>query len=270
MDKSQSAKECLLKAILEFFRTYQNELFTAKKITELFKLDRGHNYWYAHGLLKELEISGKLEQDHGRGFKYLPPSKSAEISAEAIKFDDTRWKQEVMDRLNKLEKAVYSASSSFIKKKKINMNESGKIQYDLSEKIKEKMLKTFKCLKQTGLEKSKQQSYFNKANQIALCIKISKLHSANDSHWYTLTSTEKKFLESFKNSYVFLGFRDNEKIAYLIPFSEYREDFLSCNQSKAGWHIHINHKLQWCVSSMRKIELSLFEQSLDHECKKVA
>ena len=184
--------------------------------------------------------------------------------------DDVRWKKEVVDRLDRLEKSVYSTSASFITRKEINMNESDKITHDLSEKIKYQMLKTFKHLKQTDLIKSKQQSYYSKTNQIALCIKISKLHSANDSHWYTLTSTEKEFLEGFKNSYVFLGFRDNEKIAYLIPFFEYREDFLRCNQSTAGWHININHKLQWCVSGMRKIELSLFEQSLDLEPKKVA
>ena len=269
-DKSQSAREQLLKAILEFFRIYQNELFTAKKITELFKLDRGHNYWYAHGLLKELETSGKLEQDHGRGFKYLPSFKQAGMSAESMNCNKEGWKQEIMDRLNKLEKAVCSDSPSFIKDKEIDMNKSDKIKYYLSEKIKDQMLETFKHLKQTELTKEKQH-YFNKANQIALCIKISKLHPNNSQqYWYTLTSAEKDFLEGFKNSYIFLGFRDNKKTAYLIPFYEYRNDFLICNQTKTGWHIHINHKLQWCVPSRQKIELSLFEVPLYLEPKKVA
>ena len=57
-DKTQSARECLLNAISEFFKLYPNELFTAKTITELFKLDIGYNHWPAHGLLKELEERG--------------------------------------------------------------------------------------------------------------------------------------------------------------------------------------------------------------------
>ena len=189
---------------------------------------------------------------------------------ESMNCNKEGWKQEIMDRLNKLEKAVCSDSPSFIKDKEIDMNKSDKIKYYLSEKIKDQMLETFKHLKQTELTKEKQH-YFNKANQIALCIKISKLHPNNSQqYWYTLTSAEKDFLEGFKNSYIFLGFRNNKKTAYLIPFYEYRNDFLICNQTKTGWHIHINHKLQWCVPSRQKIELSLFEVPLYLEPKKVA
>ena len=88
-----------------------------------------------------------------------------------------------------------------------NKNRDRSQNNNTEERLKEKMVETFQQVKQTSLIKKirKQQSYFNKIDHIALCIKISKLHSINNSqkYWYTLTLKEKNFLANFKNSYVF-------------------------------------------------------------------
>ena len=68
--KIQSAQECLLDAVLEFLKNNPNKFFGAKKISDKLGLIEGHNFYFTHGLLTELKKRGKVEQSHGRGFKY--------------------------------------------------------------------------------------------------------------------------------------------------------------------------------------------------------
>ena len=68
--KIQDAQKCLLDAIFEFLKNNPNEFFGAKKISDTLGLIEGHNFYFAHDLLTELKKRGKIEQSHGRGFKY--------------------------------------------------------------------------------------------------------------------------------------------------------------------------------------------------------
>ncbi|MDE0118481.1 MAG: hypothetical protein OXM55_00545 [Bdellovibrionales bacterium] len=137
---------------------------------------------------------------------------------------------------------------------------------EVEESLKEKMLKTFKHLKQVHVErkKSTQNLYCNRTNQVAVCIKTSKAYPNDPTkkYWYTLTHGEKPFLEQYKKSYVFLGCLDNCNTAYLIPFHDYKEYFLKCSTTQTGWHININHKLYWFPSKAEEIDLSQFKVQL--------
>ena len=131
------------------------------------------------------------------------------------------------------------------------------------ESLKEKMLKTFRHLKQVhvGREKSKRNLYFNNIHQVAVCIKTSKVHLDNpiQKYWYTLNFGEKSFLEKYKNSYLFLGCLDNSNTAYLIPFHSYKRCF---DTAETRWHININHQLYWRCSKGEDINLSQFKVPL--------
>ncbi len=131
------------------------------------------------------------------------------------------------------------------------------------ESLKEKMLKTFRHLKQVhvGREKSKRNLYFNNIHQVAVCIKTSKVHLDNPTqkYWYTLNFGEKSFLEKYKNSYLFLGCLDNSNTAYLIPFHSYKRCF---DTAETRWHININHQLYWRCSKGEDINLSQFKVPL--------
>ena len=130
------------------------------------------------------------------------------------------------------------------------------------ETLKKTLLKTFEQSYKTKLIKKTTNLHFSKDNQIALCIMTSKDYpvSYTQKYWYTLTPTEKSFLESFKKSYVFLGCLDNENEAYLIPFHKYKQAFLSCDITKTGWHIRINHNLHWYFPNIPDIDLSTFKR----------
>ena len=69
-NKIQQTQESFLKAILDFYKDNPNEYFTAKDITEKFDLISGHNNWFVHYALKELQSRGKLAQKKRSGFKY--------------------------------------------------------------------------------------------------------------------------------------------------------------------------------------------------------
>ncbi len=131
------------------------------------------------------------------------------------------------------------------------------------ESLKEKILETFRHLKQVhvGREKSKRNLYFNNIHQVAVCIKTSKVHLDNPTqkYWYTVTSGEKSFLEKYKNSYLFLGCLDNSNTAYLIPFHSYKRCF---DTAETRWHININHQLYWRCSKGEDINLSQFKVPL--------
>ncbi len=135
----------------------------------------------------------------------------------------------------------------------MNREEKEKTAHKL---LKQKMVKTFEVFKDIKLNKNSQKLWLDHSEKTRLCIMTSKSHSSSKlyppssslKYWFTLTKSAKDFLDNAQTGYVFLGFLDDNQSAYLIPFFDYKEYFLSCNTTETGWHIRINHKLKWCFS----------------------
>ena len=130
-------------------------------------------------------------------------------------------------------------------------------------KLKKKMVETFEHLKGIKLERKSQNLWFY-SNEMKLCVMTSKTHlfSGRQKYWYTLTYSAQEFLDPAKTGYVFLGCLDNNKTAYLIPFVKYKKHFLDCDTTETGWHIRINHQLQWYFQNKQNINLLQFEKTL--------
>ena len=135
---------------------------------------------------------------------------------------------------------------------------------DKHKKLKQRMIKTFEKLKNIKLNKRSGSLWFDDSNKVRVCIMTSQPYQQTSKYWFTLTPNRKKFLDNAQKAYVFLGFLDNKQFAYLIPYTDYKEHFLSCNTTDTGWHITINHKLEWYFSqnNPQSIDLLQFKKAL--------
>ena len=70
-DIMEQNKEHKIKRILRLFENNPDAFFTASKINQTLGLPVGYNHWPTHALLTELKERGYLEQEKGRGFKYI-------------------------------------------------------------------------------------------------------------------------------------------------------------------------------------------------------
>ena len=108
--------------------------------------------------------------------------------------------------------------------------------------------------------------WFDDSGKTKICIITSKSYPSSfvQKYWFTLTESEKDFLDDSQTGYVFLGFLDNNQSAYLIPFFDYKKYFLNCDTTETGWHIRINHDLKWYFSKNESqiIDLLKFQISL--------
>ena len=122
------------------------------------------------------------------------------------------------------------------------------------------MLRTFESLKDITLSKKSECVWFKKIDnevKVGLCVMTSKDYSKEEDYftkyyplnrWFTLIKGQKNFLDTSQESYVFLGFLDNDPSAYLIPYNPYKKHFKDCIEGKGKnekSHIKINHRLGW-------------------------
>ncbi len=146
------------------------------------------------------------------------------------------------------------------------MNREKKEERKIHTLLKQKIAKTFEKLKNIKLNKKSDSLWFDDSDKVRLCIMTSRSYpsSHTQKYWFTLTESEKDFLDDSQKGYVFLGFLDNNQSAYLIPFFDYKECFLNCDITDTGWHIRINHQLKWYFSKneYQDIDLLKFEVSL--------
>ena len=131
-------------------------------------------------------------------------------------------------------------------------------------KLKQRMLKTFEKLENIKLNRKSSSLWFDDINKVRVCIMTSQPYPQTSRYWFTLTDTRKSFLDEAQKTYVFLGFLDDKQSAYLIPYTDYKEHFLSCNITDTGKHITINHKLEWYFpqNNSPRINLLQFKKAL--------
>ena len=140
------------------------------------------------------------------------------------------------------------------------MNREDREQHKL---LKKTMIKTFEKLKNINLNRKSNSLWFGDNDKVRVCIMTSKIYSFTQKYWFTLTKNRKSFLEHSQESYVFLGFLDDDQFAYLIPYFDYKNDFLSCDTTKTGWQIRINHHLKWYFPNNDfRIDLLKFKEPL--------
>ena len=134
------------------------------------------------------------------------------------------------------------------------------------ELLRQKMIKTFEKLKNINLIRKSDNLWFSDNEKVKLCVMTSKAYpsSSTQKYWFTLTEKGESFLEHSQESYVFLGFLDNDQSVYLIPYFDYKNNFLSCDTTDRGRHIRINQDLKWYFPNNNppKIDLLKFKVSL--------
>lgn len=212
----------------------------------LSKEEHGYNYWKAHNILQQLQTEGFLEQKKGKGFRYRCCKSNQKESYLGQKIKQNFRYKKALSRDNKSCQSNQSPIDS--------------------NSLKKKLLKTFERSFNVQLTKQKRTKnlFFNENRKLALNIMTSKCYkNLSQRYWYTLTFRSEDFLKKYRESYVFLGCLDKEKVAYLIPFRPYQKAFLNCNITKnQGRHIMIDHSLFWCLPDGRKISLLDFKSQL--------